>query len=324
MSKGRKRLAVSLVCLLALLAAVLLGVDRYGPGFGVYLRKPTARAYGERAIALMNNGYYSSTDEWRAARAKALEALQDVQTYEETYPILSEAIAVAGGKHSRVVLPRELTEMRSDVQMPSVSETDGIVTIALPEFLGSNEQAKEYARTGIDWLRAHSDAKGVILDLRHNTGGDVAPMVLAVSPLLPDGDVLYVENAGGIRSAMTLKDGAFSGGSGISVESFKLPGDIPIAILTDERTGSSGEATLLAFRGMENVRVFGAPTAGYASANMTFTLFDGAQLWLTVGADVAVRTGEVFCDEPIEPDEPTDTPREAALSWLFTQAEDIP
>lgn len=321
MSRGRKRLVVLSVLLLLLLAALLLCVDRYGPSFGVYLRKPAARAYGERAIMLMNNGYYSSTDEWRATRAKALEALQDVQTYEETYPILSEAIAVAGGKHSRVVLPQELTEMQSDVQMPFVSETEGIVTIALPEFLGDEEQAREYARTGIDWLRAHSDAKGVILDLRYNTGGDVAPMVLAVSPLLPDGDVLYMVNAVGTRSAMTLKDGAFSGGSGISAEGFKLPDGIPIAILTDGLTASSGEATLLAFRGMENVRVFGAPTAGYASANMPLTLYDGVQLWLTVGADVAVRTLEVFCDDPIEPDERTDTPEEDALAWLCAQTE---
>lgn len=323
MSRRKKRLVVLLVLLILLFAAVLLGLDRYGPSFGIYLRKPTASAYGERAIALMSNGYYSSTDEWQEARAKALESLQDVRTYEETYPILSEAIAVAGGKHSRVVLPQEMTEMQTDVQMPSVSELDGIVTIALPGFLGNGEQAQEYARTGIEWLRAHPDAKGVILDLRHNTGGDVAPMVLAVSPLLPDGEVLYVENVNGVRSAMTLKDGAFSGGSGISAKSFKLTNDILIAILTDELTGSSGEATLLAFRGMENVRVFGSPTAGYASANMPLTLYDGVQLWLTVGADVAVRTDEVFCDDPIEPDERTDTPEEAALSWVCTQMENM-
>lgn len=57
MSRGRKRLVVLSVLLLLLLAALLLCVDRYGPSFGVYLRKPAARAYGERAIMLMNNGY---------------------------------------------------------------------------------------------------------------------------------------------------------------------------------------------------------------------------------------------------------------------------
>ncbi len=310
---------ICIILIVAFLAAALLAIDYFGPSYGFYLRKPTVRAYGERAVMLMNNGYYAGSEEWRAASAKALEEIKGVKTYEEAYPILSEAVIVAGGKHSRIVPPQKLTEMHSDVQMPSVSEMDGIVTIALPGFLGNTEQAKEYARIVIDFLRLHQDARGVIVDLRHNTGGDVAPMVLAVSPLLPDGDVLYVENAGGSRTAMTLKDGTFSGGSGISVESFKLRDHIPIAILTDELTGSSGEATLLAFRGMENTRVFGAPTAGYASANMTFSLFDGAQLWLTVGADVAARTDEVFCDEPIEPDEPTDTPQEAALAWLHEQ-----
>lgn len=47
-----------------------------------------------------------------------------------------------------------------------------------------------------------------------------------------------------------------------------MPENLPIAILTDEWTASSGEAVLLAFRGMENVRTFGAANAGYAGVNM--------------------------------------------------------
>lgn len=80
-------------------------------------------------------------------------------------------------------------------------------------------------------------------------------------------------------------------------------------------TGSSGEATLLTFRGLDNVRTFGAPTAGYASANKPFDMPDGSELILTTGCDVA-RTGEVFCDDPIAPDVPTHTPMEDALAWL--------
>ncbi len=138
MSRRKKRLVVLLVLLILLFAAVLLGLDRYGPSFGIYLRKPTASAYGERAIALMSNGYYSSTDEWQEARAKALESLQDVRTYEETYPILSEAIAVAGGKHSRVVLPQEMTEMQA-VDFPTSSikhQSEGRLVHPKPHSLG--------------------------------------------------------------------------------------------------------------------------------------------------------------------------------------------
>ena len=33
---------------------------------------------------------------------------------------------------------------------------------------------------------------------------------------------------------MSLKDGTFNGGSGITVDRFKMPEPLPIAILTDE------------------------------------------------------------------------------------------
>ena len=69
------------------------------------------------------------------------------------------------------------------------------------------------------------------------------------------------------------------------------------------------------FRGLEKARTFGAPTAGYASANSPFPMPDGSQLVLTISCDMA-RTGEIFCDDPIEPDVPTDHPLEEALTWL--------
>lgn len=75
------------------------------------------------------------------------------------------------------------------------------------------------------------------------------------------------------------------------------------------------EDTLLCFRGLDNVRTFGMPTAGYASANVTKFLSDGYLLVITTSCDVA-RTGEVFCADPIEPDVRTDTPLEDAAAWV--------
>jgi hypothetical protein len=56
----------------------------------------------------------------------------------------------------------------------------------------------------------------------------------------------------------------------------------------------------------------------YALANQPFPLPGGDHLVLTTGCDVA-RTGEVFCDDPIEPDALTDTPLEDALEWISNQ-----
>ena len=319
----KKTLILSAILLAFVLAVLFFFLLLYGPNFGIYLRKPSPQAYGERALAFMENGYYSSAEEWWEAKASAQDALRAAQSYEDTWPILREALSAAGGKHSRLITPAEKEEAREDpISLPQVSTDSmehGIVTLVIPEFTQGAEQAQEYAQIVLSWLREHQDAAGVILDLRVNRGGDLAPMICALSPLLPDGPLLGVRYANGQMNTMTLADGAFSGGSEMKVESFKMLETIPIAILTDEWTGSSGEAVLLAFRGLENVRSFGSPTAGYASTNTIFHLYDGTQIVLTVGADVVLRTGEVFCEEPIPPDALTGSPEQDAAAWIRSQ-----
>lgn len=66
---------------------------------------------------------------------------------------------------------------------------------------------------------------------------------------------------------------------------------------------SSAEAILLTFRGLDNVRTFGEPTAGYASANVVLDYPDGRSLMLTTAKDKAC-TGEEFVEDPIAPDAP--------------------
>jgi peptidase, S41 family len=92
----------------------------------------------------------------------------------------------------------------------------------------------------------------------------------------------------------------------------------PVAILTSNVTASSGEATLLSFRGLENTRTFGQPSAGYASGNLIIDMPDGAGLMVTTANDVA-RTGEEFSEDPIAPDVSTDRPEQAATEWLHSQ-----
>ena len=317
----KKKIIITATALVitVLIAALVMLLLTYGPNFGIYLVKPTPEAYGQRALSFMEYGYYSDDSGWKETRSIAQDKLKNAKSFEDTYPVIREAIAVAGGKHSKLRLPSEIESFREESKLPVVStdsEHNGILTVVLPEYSQGAGKKEEYAEIVISWLREHTDAKGVIIDLRGNQGGDMAPMIAALSPLLPDGDILGNKYSNGQMNRMTLKEGSFSGGSGITVESFKMPENLPIAILTDEWTASSGEAVLLAFRGMKNVRTFGAPTAGYASVNTVYTLYDGAQLWLTVAADVCVRTGEVFCEDPVSPDVLTEEPEKEAAAWI--------
>lgn len=319
--KNRKlRIALGICIPLALIiAAALTVVAKYGPDFGLYLVPPSAERYGKDALATIGkNGIYSGSDEWKSTYEECLKMIENAESYEDTYPAIKKALSVCGGKHS-ILMTKSESQSSSDSYdevLPTVSLNGDIAVIKLPDFLGTAEAGRKYAKVAEDFIHENRDKiNGVVLDLRGNTGGDMGPMATAVSSLLPDGELMYYH----YRSydvPVTLKDGVISnagtGGKSLYPDE-KLK--VPVAILTDDMTASSGEALTLCFRGLENVKTFGAPTAGYTSVNMLYSLYDGAQMYLTVAFDKA-RTGEIFKETSIEPDVATDSPLEAALEWL--------
>lgn len=314
------RIALGICIPLALIiAATLTVVAKYGPDFGLYLVPPSAERYGKDALATIGkNGIYSGSDEWKSTYEECLKMIENAKSYEDTYPAIKKALSVCGGKHSMLMTKSESqsTSDSYDEVLPTVSLNGDIAVIKLPDFLGTAEAGRKYAKVAEDFIHENRDKiNGVVLDLRGNTGGDMGPMATAVSSLLPDGELMYYH----YRSydvPVTLKDGVISnagtGGKSLYPDE-KLK--VPVAILTDDMTASSGEALTLCFRGLENVKTFGAPTAGYTSVNMLYSLYDGAQMYLTVAFDKA-RTGEIFKETSIEPDVATDSPLEAALEWL--------
>lgn len=319
--KSRKlRIALGICIPLALIiAAALTVVAKYGPDFGLYLVPPSAERYGKDALATIGkNGIYSGSDEWKSTYEECLKMIENAESYEDTYPAIKKALSVCGGKHSMLMTKSESqsTSDSYDEVLPTVSLNGDIAVIKLPDFLGTAEAGRKYAKVAEDFIHENRDKiNGVVLDLRGNTGGDMGPMATAVSSLLPDGELMYYH----YRSydvPVTLKDGVISnagtGGKSLYPDE-KLK--VPVAILTDGMTASSGEALTLCFRGLENVKTFGAPTAGYTSVNMLYSLYDGAQMYLTVAFDKA-HTGEIFKETSIEPDVATDSPLEAALEWL--------
>lgn len=320
-SKNKKlRIALGIcIPLIIIIATALAVVMKYGPTFGFYLVPPSAETYGKNALSTIDkNGIFARNDEWKSTYNECLKMIENAKSYDDTYDAIRKALSVGGGKHSMLMTKSEsqdTTESYNEV-LPTVSLDGDIAIIKLPDFLGTAEAGQKYAKVAEDFIHENRDKiKGVVLDLRGNTGGDMGPMATAVSSLLPDGELVYYH----YRSydvPVTLKNGVVSnagtGGKSLYPDE-KL--NVPVAILTDDMTASSGEALTLCFRGLENTRTFGAPTAGYTSVNMLYNMYDGAQMYLTVAFDKA-RTGEIFKETSIEPDVATDSPLEAALEWL--------
>lgn len=265
--------------------------------------------YVKKAVRLMDrHGLFATGEPWKAAKAEALAAKP--ATMEEAHAVVCKALEVAGGKHS-FIMPADMVTINvtSEWEMPSVELRDGIAVIYLPPFSGNDDEGRRYVQTVLDALP--DTLSGAVIDLRGNSGGNMYPMIAAVHRFLPD-NLLRFRNR---KNSMPVDNDYILNVVGIARQAMI---DCPVAILTNELTASSGEATLLCFRGLQNVRVFGTPTAGYASSNVPYPMPDGSQLVLTVGSDVT-RTGEEFCDAPIVPDSLTESPMEEAIAWLLKQ-----
>ena len=276
---------------------------------------PSPKEYVSIAIDYMDQyGLFAEGAAWEAARAEALAG--NPTTLVEARAIVRKALSVAGGKHSQLwtLGAEEIIKKTYYQDKPSVTTTSGgIVVIKLPGFMGNDEEKTAYVNSVTSLLP--TQAPGVIIDLRENNGGSMYPMIVAVHQLLPSGFVLTFRGRDG-DNVITMPYVLMAAGVS-ALPAIQCPA---VALLTSETTASAGEATLLSFRGLPYARTFGTATAGYASGNITFTLSDGAKLILTTGRDVA-RTGEEFCDDPIEPDVATAHPMEEAIAWIQQQTQ---
>lgn len=267
--------------------------------------------YVKKAFRIMDqHGIYAQGPEWEKTKQEALSAKPS--NLEEAQDIVVQAGKVAGGKHTYLMTTDEVTvNDTSSWAMPTIELLENnIAYIKLPAFSGNADEGLKYANTVLNDL---TDAlQGAIIDLRGNRGGNMYPMIAAIHRFLPDDVILKFSSR---KRPMNIN--TFFVLQTVGLEK-QAPINCPVALLTDDWTGSSGEAVLICFRGLPNTRTFGSPTAGYCSCNQPFALPDGSQLVLTIGEDIA-RTGEAFCDDPIAPDMLTETPFEDALEWLKNQ-----
>ncbi len=268
-----------------------------------------------------NTGYYARGEKWEEIKESSLSELKEAKDYDETHAILLKALKVAGGKHSNLWsagLQEEIEAEQTPVEISAESTASGeVLVLKLPSFIGDEGKAQAYADTLIQGIKEHPEVTGYVVDLRDNTGGDMGPMIAGLSPLIPDGEVMFFRSRAG-DAPVTLEAGKNAGGgTPVQVENI---GKIqkPVAILQDDQTASSAEATLLAFKGLENTRFFGIPWAGYASANMSMNLYDGTIMLITVAADVD-RTGQEYMEDPIPPDVETEDALGEALTWIASQ-----
>ncbi len=274
---------------------------------------------------------------WTEARALVIWRAGSAQTYQDTYGAILVAISMLEDHHSALFAPGTFLGVPGSdpgaMGGLAARRIDGVAGyVAIPPFVGSGQVMLAFGDSIQRLVAATDDGAlcGWIVDLRGNTGGNMYPMLAGVGPILGEGDAGFFVDGDGLRRAWYYEQGAVGERPN---EYLRLTPPLPytlvrpmprVAVLTDAKTASSGEAIAVSFRGRPDTRSFGQPTMGRSSGNRAFVLRDGAVLNLTTSLD-ADRTGRIY-GGVLEPDSliaaapGTDAPLDAAVAWVKTAA----
>ncbi|WIX86133.1 S41 family peptidase [Amycolatopsis sp. DG1A-15b] len=281
------------------------------------VRPHTPAEFLHRTIALIRaNSIDAAGVDWPRVEAEAVYLARGARADVGTLKALEYVISELHDRHTILLYPEH--DIAWETEVPTVRTEHGVATLRLPGMGPDEAAARRYLDAGFAALAGVPSACGWIVDLRGNHGGSMFPMLTVLAPVLGDGPVGSFVTSDGGRTAWEIHDGQFWL-DGRSMSARPNPVELqrrPIAVLTSGDTVSSGEATLVATRGL--ARSFGAPTAGFATGNDVVDLGGGVTLLLTVARDVD-RTGRVYGTTPIPPDQPAADAEAAAKEWLRTR-----
>jgi carboxyl-terminal processing protease len=320
-------------------ATVLLAVLGFvGCGSGTSPTAPSspagsdvAKAYLSKVLDTMQASSINRyTIDWTAFRQSVNQAAPNPQTIADTYPAISVALGLLNDHHSffmkpdgsYVYNPNPLPAC-SDLAppLPSVPPDIGYVWVGATTSSGGTSVDFAVAVQKRIAAADNRDLKGWIVDLRGNGGGNMWPMIAGLGPILGEGTAGAFVDPDNQVVWWAYANGASTNDGQVRVQvpaPYALLEPSPrVAVLTNCGVASSGEATVIAFRGRPNTRSFGTPTRGLSTANSGFPMNDGASLVLTVSL-MADRNLTRY-GGAVPPDEVVADPArhvERAVEWL--------
>lgn len=278
-----------------------------------------AEAYLNEALNIMERNSIKRYEiEWTSFRRRVLDEAGTARSPADTYDAIRFALRELGDGHSFFRPPSGQSQappFASPVSgAPGATRFDsGVGYLAISAFSGGGDEADAMA-TQYHRMIESVDTLGVcgwIVDLRGNLGGNMWPMVAGAGPIVGEGVLGFFVDPDSVVQTWTYVFGSSRNDGQIVTrvsDPYRLLEEDPfVAVLTDSLTASSGEATTIAFRGRDRTRSFGGATWGVSTANRSFTLSDGAMIFLTVST-MADRTGQLYGSKVV-PDELLDGPR---------------
>jgi len=145
---------------------------------------------------------------------------------------------------------------------------DGVAYIRIKKF--SKNTAKDF-RKGLTQMLKNPNTKGLVIDLRGNTGGLLSNALNILDQLVPKGENL-LKTKGRIEKANRNFNAKFS---------TKIPKDFPMIVLIDNRSASASEIVSGTLQDLDLALVIGTPSFGKGLVQRIFNVNDSISLKVT-------------------------------------------
>lgn len=316
----------------------------------------SVKRYLDTALIIMQTkSLFSNEVNWSKVKDSVFHKAKNARTYKDVFPALSYAFIKLGDHHGMIA--NEDTSFR----LPQLVNFDTILSNGVKsEFQKGNRIVTHfYENSEIAYLKVPSmmvfsqtdvnknanklrdslcmllskKPKGIIIDLRLNAGGNSAPMISGVSPLILDTILGYgVDKDNKFGSPSKIRNGVLldeDGKSPCSVNNLcKVPSPIKVAVLIGPATASSGEILAVYLKQQKNSRLFGERTGGFCNATEGF-LFMNKKGYLLLSVNrIADSKKKIYKDMYVNPDKVISSKNDnfrdlmndptflAAYSWL--------
>ena len=206
-----------------------------------------------------------------------------IQRFDKLYSVGGELVSVLGmdatvakvrgevGTEVQLQIQRDGVLMEFTVERRVVEKTsvyseliDGeIGFIRISEFTAA---ATEQFNEKIDNL-VEIGAKGLIVDVRNNPGGQLTTLISMLDRLMPEGEVFIERDKAGNENRLRV-DGEYY--------------DLPLIVLVNEYSYSAAEYFAAVMQEQGRCYVVGTPTTGKGEGQQTFTLSDGSAITFSV------------------------------------------
>jgi hypothetical protein len=315
----------------------------------------SVKAYIDSALYFMQSKSLNGKNlDWSLIRDSAYQKASGAKNYTEAFPSIVYAFQQLKDYHGMVA------NHDTFYRYPPPIDFEKVLSRGIKkEFLKGNRIVTTFINNSIAYLRVPTmnvtsqdamnerannlrdslckllkkNPKGMIIDLRMNTGGNSAPMISGLGPLFQFSLLGYgVDRDGKLLGGVQIKDGVLLDEKGDKMVDVKTTCQVskpyPIALLIGSSTISSGEILAVYLKQQPNVKTFGETTPGFCNATEGF-LFMNNQGYLLLSVNmVADAKKHVYADMRVHPDVyihsednyddlEADPTIKAALKWLI-------